>query len=215
MKHVIYLHGFASSANGRKAQYLRPRFAAVPDLTFHAIEFSPTPADFEYLTISGMLNRLRQYILDQQIANCCLIGSSMGALVGLNYAYRFGDVERLLLLAPALVYLSGERVGRPVAQWRRQGVRNVFHYGFNQDVALRFDLEVDGRFYQPPPPPPPAPITIIHGVNDEVVPIDDSRQYAARYAEQVQLIEVEAGHDINAHLDLIWQITQKFLLATT
>jgi len=162
MTHLIYLHGFASSSGGRKAQYLRPRLAARPDVTFHALEFSPTPADFEYLTITGMINRLRQYILDHALTEVCLIGSSMGGLVGLNYAHRFGGVAHLLLLAPALTYLSGERVGLSLAQWQADGVGELFHYGFNRPVRLRYDLEVDGRFYQTPPPPP-APITIIYG----------------------------------------------------
>ncbi|MBE2224216.1 MAG: alpha/beta hydrolase, partial [Anaerolineae bacterium] len=69
----------------------------------------------------------------------------------------------------------------------------------------------DGRFYQTTPPPP-APITILHGTQDEVVPVSDSRTYAQAYPKQVQLIEVEAGHDINAYLPQIWQLTQQFLV---
>ena len=122
MTHLIYLHGFASSTNGRKAQYLSPRLAERSDVTFHAIEFSPTPADFEYLTITGMINRLRQYILDHALTEVYLIGSSMGGLVGLNYAHRFGGVAHLLLLSPALTYLSGERVGLSLAEWQADGV---------------------------------------------------------------------------------------------
>lgn len=61
-------------------------------------------------------------------------------------------------------------------------------------------------------PPPPAPITILHGTEDEVVPVTTSREYAARYPEQVRLIEVAAGHDINDHLSLIWRLMQQFLL---
>jgi predicted esterase YcpF (UPF0227 family) len=79
MTHLIYLHGFASSAGGRKAQYLHPRLAERTDATFYAVEFSPTPADFEYLTITGMINRLRQYILDRELSDICLIGSSITA----------------------------------------------------------------------------------------------------------------------------------------
>jgi uncharacterized protein len=160
-----------------------------------------SPADFEYLTITGMINRLRQYILDRELTDVCLIGSSMGGLVGLNYAHRYGGVAHLLLLSPALTYLSGERVGLSLAEWQADGVGELFHYGFNRPVRLRYDLEVDGRFYQTPPPPP-APITIIHGTEDEVVPIAASRDYAQAYPDQVQLIEVTAGHDINAHLPL-------------
>jgi predicted esterase len=44
MTHLIYLHGFVSSTNGRKAQYLHPRLASQPDVNFRTLEFSPTPA---------------------------------------------------------------------------------------------------------------------------------------------------------------------------
>lgn len=211
MKHIIYLHGFASSANGTKAQYLRPRLEAMPDVTFHAIEMAPTPADFTYQTITGMINRLRQYILDREFANVSLIGSSMGGLVSLNYAHRFPDVTRLLLLSPALTYISGDRVGMPVDAWLEKGEGNLFHFGFQQNIPLRYDFEQDGRFYQTTPPPP-APITILHGTQDEVVPVSDSRAYAQAYPKQVHLIEVEAGHDINAYLPQIWELTQQFLV---
>jgi len=211
MTHLLFLHGFASSANGRKPQFLRPLLANLPDVTFHALDFSPTPIDFTYLTVTGMINRLRQYILDHALNAVSLIGSSMGGLVALHYAQRFGGVARLLLLSPALTYLSGERVGMSLAQWQASGVGEVFHFGFNRPVPLHYDLEVDGRFYHIAPPPPAA-ITIIHGTQDEVVSITASREYAVRYADQVQLIEVEAGHDINAHLPLIWEVTQQFLL---
>jgi hypothetical protein len=35
------------------------------------------------------------------------------------------------------------------------------------------------------------------------VPVVESRRYAARYPELVNLIEVDAGHDINEYLDFI------------
>jgi uncharacterized protein len=88
-------------------------------------------------------------------------------------------------------------------------VGELFHYGFNRPVRLRYGLvEVDGRFYQTPPPPP-APITIIQGTEDEVVPIAASRAYARAYPDQVQL----AGHDINGHLPVIWQTLRQVCLA--
>jgi len=211
MKHIIYLHGFASSAKGTKAQYLRPRLEVMPDVVFHAIEMAPTPIDFTYQTVTGMINRLRQYILDRELAEVSLIGSSMGGLVSLNYAHRFPGVTRLLLLAPALTYISGDRVGMPVAEWQEKGAGEIFHYGLNQSVLLRSDFEEDGRFYQTTSPPP-VPITILHGTKDEVVPVPASREYAQAYPDQVQLVEVEAGHDINAYLPKIWELTEQFLL---
>lgn len=211
LQHIIYLHGFATSPDGRKGDYFRPRFTAVPDVTFHAFAFAPTPVDFEYLTVTGMINRLRQYILDRQWDTVSLIGSSMGGLVALNYAHQFGGVARLLLLSPALVYLSGERVGMSLAQWQAEGVGELFHYGFNRLVRLRYGLQADGRFY-PTPPPPPVPTLIIHGSDDDVVPITDSRDYARRYPDRVSLREINARHDINDYLPFIWEVGQQFLL---
>jgi uncharacterized protein len=103
-------------------------------------------------------------------------------------------------------------VGLSLAEWEADGVGELFHYGFNRPVPLRYDLEVDGRFYQTPPPPQ-APITIIHGTEDEVVPITASRAYAQAHPDRVQLVEVTAGHDINAHLPLVWQMLRQVCLA--
>jgi alpha/beta superfamily hydrolase len=48
----------------------------------------------------------------------------------------------------------------------------------------------------------PCPIAIIHGVNDDVIPIEVSREFAANRPE-VQLIEVDDDHRLHGSLDLI------------
>jgi pimeloyl-ACP methyl ester carboxylesterase len=210
-KTVLLLHGFASSAQSTKAQYLGPRFKALPQVEFRALDLNPTPKDFEYMTVTGMINRLRQYVLDHRLGAVRIIGSSMGALVGLNYAHRFGGVEKMLLLAPALSWLSGGLTGEELAHWEKLGAVPVFHYAFEKEIPLRYDLQVDGLHYLQPVPPP-APMTIIHGVHDDTVPIDSSRQYAASFPDQVQLVEVDAEHTLNDQLPLIWGYVQSFLL---
>jgi len=87
----------------------------------------------------------------------------------------------------------------------------VFHYAFDKELPIRYDLEGDGQRYLEPIPPPTL-LTIIHGRADTVVPTDDSRKYAAAFPERVHLVEVEADHDLNGHLDLIWSYVQSFLL---
>ncbi len=99
---VIYLHGFASSAKNSKAEWLQQRNDADPNVNLYAFDFNPTPADFSYMTISGMIHRLRQYILDFELTNPLLVGSSLGGLVALHYARLFGGIPHILLLAPAL-----------------------------------------------------------------------------------------------------------------
>jgi pimeloyl-ACP methyl ester carboxylesterase len=203
-KNVIFLHGFASSGMGTKGQYLRRRFQELPDVEFRAFEFTPTPKDFEYMTITGMINRLRQFVLDMNMETFQLIGSSFGALVGMNYAGRFGGVEKPLLLAPALSFSSMTASAAELEKWREQGTSPVLHYAFDKPLPLRYEIDIDGRFYVEPPSPT-GPVTIIHGASDEVVPVERSRQYASDYPDLVKLIEVDAGHDLNDHLDDIWE----------
>ncbi|MCP4427136.1 MAG: esterase [Chloroflexi bacterium] len=209
-KTIIFLHGFASSNQGTKAQFLRQKCQSLPDVDFHAFDFNPTPRDFEFMTVTGMINKLRQYIFDRQLDNVRLIGSSMGALVALNYAHRFNDVENLLLLAPALAYRSGVDQTK-AKQWQEAGVGPVFHYAFEKEVPLRYEFEEDGLKYSDPVPPM-TKMMIIHGRSDDILPIANSRAYAAAHPQLVQLIEVASDHRLNDQLDLIWRQVVVFSL---
>ena len=210
-KKILYLHGFASSGQSTKAQYFREKLKAFPQVQFHVIDFNPTPTDFEYVTTTGRINRLRQYVLDHLMGNVSIIGSSFGGLIALHYAHRFGGVEKMLLLAPGLTWLSGGLSEEALEQWEKAGTAPVFHKAFGKEIAVRYDLHLDGLRYLEPIPPP-TPITIIHGQNDKTVPIEPSRAYAADFPDSVHLIEVNADHDLNGHLEFIWEYVQSFLI---
>jgi pimeloyl-ACP methyl ester carboxylesterase len=210
-KTILSLHGFASSARSTKNLYLTEKLEACPQVSFHTLDFNPTPTDFEYMTTTGLINRVRQYVLDHQLGPFSIVGSSYGGLIAVQYAHRFGGVEKMLLLAPGLRWLSGGLSEEQLTAWKEAGAAPVSHYAFEQELPVRYDLQQDGLAYLDPIPPP-CPATIIHGNRDQAVPFDDSRQWAAGYPEQVQLIEVDADHDLNGHLDLIWEHLQRFLL---
>ena len=210
-KTVLLLHGFASSAKSAKGQFFREKLKTCPEVEFQAIDFNPTPKDFETMTVTGLINRLRQYLLDRSPGSVSLIGSSLGGLVAVHYAHQFGGVERMLLLAPGLFWLSGGLSAEGLKKWEEAGAVPVHHEAFRREIPVRYDLQVDGLRYLEPVPPP-TPILIIHGQNDRTVPIDHSRAYAASFPDQVQLVEVGAEHDLNGHLDVIWKYVQSFLL---
>ena len=48
-----------------------------------------------------------------------------------------------------------------------------------------------------------VPVVIIHATLDPIVPIEVSRAYAAKAPGQVLLHEVDDGHRLSGHLDLI------------
>jgi len=210
MKDILFLHGFASSGQSLKARYFGEKFKAF-QVEFHAVDFNPTPKDFEYVTTTGLINRLRQYVLDHHLGSISLIGSSYGGLIALHYAHCFGGVEKMLLLAPGLTWLSGGLSEKELEQWEKAGAVPVFHEAFEKEIPVRYDLQVDGLCYLEPISPT-IPITIIHGYNDKTVPIEPSRAYAADFPDSVHLIEVDADHDLNGHLEFIWDYAQSFLL---
>ncbi|HET90556.1 MAG TPA: alpha/beta fold hydrolase [Chloroflexi bacterium] len=211
-KSILFLHGFASSSQGIKGRFLRDRFAAVAQVDFHGLDFNPTPRDFEYTTITGMINRLRQVVLERDLKDVRLVGSSLGSLVGLHYAHRFGEVVKMLLLAPVLRYPVGEWNGEQYRRWQEAGTAPTFHHAFETDVPLRYDFHADGLRYQTPIPPP-VPTVIVHGQEDEVVPIAGSREYADAFPDRVELIEVDSDHRLNDQLSLIWERARGFLLS--
>ena len=210
---IVFLHGFASSAQSTKALYLRGRFDGQSSVRFCVVNFNPTPADFEYMTTTGQINRLRQYVLDHELGTVDLIGSSYGGLIALHYAHRFGGVDRMLLLAPGLCWLNGGLSQEELAYWKDRSTVPVHHPAFGRDIPIRYDLQRDGLGYLAFIPPP-APALIVHGQNDSTVPLEHSREYATAYPDTVQLIEVNADHDLNGHLELIWSLVQSFLLGT-
>jgi hypothetical protein len=212
-KTIIFLPGFASSAKLDKAQYFIGKFSEVANVNFHAFEFTPTPKDFEFLTFTGMISRLRQYIVDQQLSQVSLIATSKSSLVALHYAHQYGGVERLLLLVPHLAYRPGELSAAMDPTWQEQGVADFHHFGFDELLPLRYQIELDAQFYRIPPYPT-VPVSIIQGLDDEPWVVARCRAYAARHRHLVYLREIEAvGHSINDYLDDLWPEIEVFLLA--
>jgi pimeloyl-ACP methyl ester carboxylesterase len=212
-KTILHLHGFASSARSTKAKYLAERMASVRGAQFYALDMNPTPTDFLYLTTTGAINRLRQVVLDRQPEDLSIVASSFGGLVATYYAHRFGGVSRILLLAPLLRWEFYSLTDKEVKGWQDDSTLPLPHYGFGGELPLDFGYYEDGQRYQEVAPPA-APTRIIHGREDEVIPVQRSRAYAAEYPDQVHLIEVDAGHDLNGHLATIWGQVQAFVLET-
>lgn len=203
-KGIIHLHGFASSARSTKARYLAERFRKFPEVEFLVPDFNPTPRDFEYMTVTGMINRLRQYVLDRGLTEMSLTGSSLGGLVALHYAHRFGGVRQMLLLAPLLSYRGLPLNSETLSHWEREGAVEISHYGFAGKIPLRYDFHIDGLRYSEVLEPA-AEIRILHGINDEVVPVENSRDYASKFPGMVTLTELPSDHGLLDQTEEIWK----------
>jgi pimeloyl-ACP methyl ester carboxylesterase len=209
-KTILLLHGFASSGKSAKAKYLKAKFSDLPGIRFVPFDFNPTPRDFEYMTVSGMIDRLRQELNKQKTGELHLIGSSMGGLVALHYAARYGG-DSLLLLAPLLSYQSLGMTHDVIQWWKKRGFVEIDHYGFPGKLPLRYHFHQDAGYYREMIPPP-APTRIIHGVHDRQVHIDNSRVYAEDFPEQVELYEVDSDHGLADQYGVIWEHIHAYFL---
>ena len=206
MRH-IYLHGFASGPSSRKAQGFRAAFAAKGvELEIPALD----GGDFEHLTISGQL-RLIEELVNGESAR--LIGSSMGGYLAALYAWRHPEAEKVVLLAPAFRFsvrwqhLLGEE---KLATWCETGSLSVFHYGVGAEKPIAYDLYEDALQY-PEFPDFRQPSLIFHGLGDDVVPVELSRQFAVAHPNAA-LTEMDSGHELTNVLDEIVARSVEFLL---
>jgi pimeloyl-ACP methyl ester carboxylesterase len=190
MRHV-YLHGFASGPQSRKAQAFHEALAASGiDLEIPILD----EGDFEHLTLSRQLQVIEQVLSG---APCRMIGSSMGGYLAALYAAAHPEVDRLVLLAPAFGFQTRWREihgDEAIEHWRDTGWLPVYHYAAKELRRVHFGLYEDaGRF--PSYPDFHQPARIFHGVNDTVVPIGFSRSFAASHSN-AQLTELESDHEL-------------------
>lgn len=205
-RRLIYLHGFASSPASVKARYFAPRLES---LGFHVDIPALDEGDFEHLTITRQLSVINRLAGGDPVL---LMGSSMGGYLAAIYASTHPEVERLVLLAPAfgLMRRWPETMGADrVEEWRRRGTLDVYHYGEGRSRTLDYGLVEDGQRY-PDFPDFHQPALIFHGLEDPVVPVSLSREFAATHPN-VRLQEMASGHELTDVLEPMGEATKLFL----
>jgi uncharacterized protein len=202
----IYLHGFASSPNSTKAKDLNRRFAQIeinlniPDLN---------SGDFSHLTISRQIKQT--YLLFPNSSPLTLIGSSLGGLTAAHLAQQYPQIQQLVLLAPAFGFLSHwlPKLGQTtINQWQQENYLQVYHHGEKRELPLHYDFLTDAQKYSEEILQRPLPTLILHGTNDEVIPIQASKDFAT-VRPWVKLVELDSDHALGNVTNDIWQeITQ-------
>jgi len=200
---IVYLHGFASSPASKKARFFAERIPGliVPELS---------EGDFFGLTITKQLDVVRRLVDDGDAA---LIGSSLGGYLAALYAARHPrHITRTVLLAPAFRFAGhwAERLGSAtMASWEATGSLTTFHYGAQTRLELGWGLMEDARRYEPQPDVT-QPCLILHGVNDDVVPVQFSQAFA-QSRPNVRLVELNSDHELLNVTAELWAETRTFL----
>lgn len=208
MTQYIYLHGFASSPQSAKAQDISQRFAqiqtqlTIPDLN---------AGGFSHLTITRQIQQVAALFTANSLS-VTLIGSSLGGLTAAHLAQQYSQVQRLILLAPAFGFLSHwlPKMGEEAVQhWQQEGYYPVYHYGEGRSLSLSYNFVTDAAQYQEDLLQRPIPTLILHGTQDEVIPITASRNFASS-RPWVKLVELESDHALANVTQEIWQAIHLF-----
>ena len=166
--------------------------------------------DFKGLTLSKQLALVERLGRHEP---AIVIGSSMGGYLAALYAARHPEVERVILLAPALRFhaLWATECGpERLRLWKEKGSVPVFHYGTGRPQLIGYQLMEDAAQFEPEPQFS-QPCLLFHGDSDPLVPVTQSVQFAAAHAN-VRLIRLASGHELTDVLDKIWDESERFLL---
>jgi pimeloyl-ACP methyl ester carboxylesterase len=204
---IVYLHGFASSPHSNKARYFKTKFDQM-GVPFEAPQLDE--GDFERLTITSQLGVVERAVAGRPAV---LMGSSLGGYLAALYAVRHpGDVERMVLLAPAFQFSERWRARfRPedLELWKQQGSAPFFHYGDQTEQRLGYSFVEDADQYEDAPDFG-QPALILHGSEDTVVPAGVSLEFAAE-RPNVRLELFQSGHELTDVLPGLWKETSRFL----
>lgn len=204
----IYLHGFASSPQSAKAQFFSECFRSIgiplqiPDLNQN---------DFYHLSLTRQIQQVKALLPTDKTTPVTLIGSSFGGLTA-AWLSELPQVQRLVLLAPAFQFLAHwqPRLGRDqLQQWQTDQEMLIYHYGVQQMLPLAYHFLTDLSQYDETQLQRPVSTLILHGRQDDVIPVQASRDFAAS-RPWVELVELESDHTLfNVEAEM-WQMMQTF-----
>ena len=203
----LYLHGFASSPQSRKAQRFQEHFLARGvALAIPALD----EGDFEHLTLSRQLRLMERLLADAPRPHV-IIGSSMGGYLALLHAESH-PVDALVVMAPAVDFATRWSTRFPAAdieEWERTGSTLVDHHALGRKVPLSFELVRDSRLHAPWPRVE-APTLVLQGTRDDVVPLDSVQTWVER-TPSATLLTYDTDHEMSEVVDTMAEEALRFL----
>jgi pimeloyl-ACP methyl ester carboxylesterase len=207
---VFYLHGFVSSPRSTKVQYFVQMLARrgidvrCPDLN---------APDFRTMTMTRMLAQLEAELKNAGSAST-LVGSSLGGTLAILAAARFAPhVDRLVLLAPAVMFGDAEHHLLPrerIEMWKQRGQYEFFHYGYGEPRSLSYAFYEDSLKYDAFGTLFTQPALIFQGRRDALVDASDVERFASA-RPNVKLTLLDDDHQLVSSLSRIWSEVQPFL----
>jgi pimeloyl-ACP methyl ester carboxylesterase len=207
---VIYLHGFASSSSSTKAGYFADRLRE-HGVALRRPDFNEP--DFATMTLTRMLERLGAELAAAE-GPVALMGSSLGGALAILAAVRFpGQIDRLVLAAPAVMFAKpGHHLLPPerIEEWRRRGALPFFHYAYGEERPLNFSFFEDSQQHDVFGAAFDQPALVFQGLRDASVDYRTVEAFAGT-RPNVTLSLLEDDHQLIASLPRLWDAAAPFL----
>lgn len=214
---IILCHGFTTSKDNstytRLEQILNKENIAT--FRFDFFGHGESEGNFEDITISKAVDDIEsavQYLKAKGFSKLGLMGSSFGGMSSLMAASHSSDLFVLILKSPVSDYLEVEKLRKTpeeMEEWKVKGW--IFHkdrklnYTFVEDFANNNAYEVARNIT--------VPTLIIHGDDDDTVPIEQSKKLASTIQNSKLEIITGADHKYTQpeHFDKMLNLISIFL----
>lgn len=216
-KHITYLHGLGSGPRSKKGVLVQEYFTArgytvsLPSISVPSLEsLSPLQA----------IELVRQEIVSRRGQALVLMGSSFGAFVAVHALSRLSraeqcHVQRVVLLAPVFDPFdprSGLLTPEREQEWRKRGSAPVLNLETDKEVQVSYKFVEELRTIDSRTIKLPMPVFIMHGIEDEVVPVSQSELFASTRSG-VTLELVHDTHQLLGDPQKMLESIQHFLLS--
>jgi pimeloyl-ACP methyl ester carboxylesterase len=211
---VLWVHGFGSHRGGEKAAAVRAECGR-RGWAFAAFDFrghGESTGAMHELRASGLLAQLdaiRDFLAARGHTRLGLIGSSMGGFAAAWFARRHPEVvPGVVLLAPAFGFLTRRWTRLTPDErevWRTTGRLRVTNEWVDTEIGYDLVEERDQFSADDLAVCWATPTLIFHGLNDDVVPADDSIEFirATTYPRVELRLLKDGDHRLTAHKDEI------------
>ncbi len=214
---ILYLHGLGSGPASQKGVLVREHFSprgymvSLPSVTVPSLEeLSPRRA----------VDLIKELVPKHRADGLILMGSSFGAFLALHAYHELLNDERahirsLVLLAPALnPWDPASALLTPAREriWRERGSAPVLDLETGVEIAVHYQFVEELRAFDSRGVRLELPTLIIHGLNDEVVPVAQSLEFVA-YRPGVVLELLNDSHQLLGEPSKMLSLIERFILS--